>query len=169
MKPLSVILMVAALVARPTLGQQEKLAQTGWIAEIDCSLGSLSVRPANGRWGVLGFTFLAVDYGDLEETTRFDNEQGYLDLGTFSPSAWSFGAGYARALTDQFAVGGHMKWANQFLGDSVMGVEEDGEYARERFSERAVAYDFGMLYKTGFQRLQFAVGARNFGGLYRKL
>lgn len=138
------------------------LAQTAWIAEIDYSLGSLSIRPAQGRWGVLGFTFLAVDYGELEETIRFDNEQGYLDLGMFSPSAWSFGAGYARALSDRFAIGGHVKWANQYLGDSVMGVGDDGEYAREKFEERAVAYDFGMFYKTGFRSLQFAVSARNF-------
>lgn len=138
------------------------LAQTGWIAEIDYSLGSLSVRPAQGRWGVLGFTFLAVDYGELEETIRFDNEQGYLDLGMFSPSAWSFGAGYARALSDQFAVGGHVKWVNQNLGNSVMGWGDDGEYARQKFEERTVAYDFGMLYKTGFRSLQFAVSARNF-------
>jgi len=138
------------------------LSRTRWIAEIDYSLGSFALRPAQGRWGVLGFTFLAVDYGDLEETIRFDNEQGYLDLGTFSPTAWSFGAGYARALTDQFAVGGHIKWASQNLGDSVMGLGEDGEYTREKFAERAVAYDFGMLYRTGFRSLQFAVSARNF-------
>ena len=138
------------------------LGRTQWIAEIDYSLGSFSFRPRQGRWGVIGFTLLAVDYGELEETIRFDNEQGYLDVGTFSPSAWSFGAGYARALTDQFAIGAQIKWANQYLGSSVMGYDADGEYARERMEELAVAYDFGMLYKTGFRSLQFAVSARNF-------
>ena len=138
------------------------VARTSWIAEINYQLGSVSLRPAQGRWGVVGITFLSVDYGELEETIRFDNEQGFLDLGTFSPTAWSVGVGYARALSDQFAIGGHIKWVNQYLGDSVVGFGDDGEYAREKFEERAVAYDFGMLYKTGFRSLQFAVSARNF-------
>ncbi|MCY4204436.1 MAG: PorV/PorQ family protein [Bacteroidetes bacterium] len=138
------------------------LGQTQWIAEINYSMGGLSFRPGSGRLGVIGFSFLMVDYGDLEETIRFDNDQGFLDVGTFSPSAWSFGAGYARKLSDQFSVGVQFKWANQYLANSVTGIDAEGEYVRENIEEGVLAYDFGVLYRTGFRSLNFAVSARNF-------
>ncbi len=138
------------------------LGQMQWIAEINYSMGSLSFRPGSGRLGVLGFSFVMVDYGELEETIRFDNEQGFLDVGTFSPSAWSFGVGYARKFSDRFSVGGHVKWANQYLANSVSAINDAGEYMRENVEEGVLAYDFGVLYKTGFRSLNFAVSARNF-------
>ena len=88
--------------------------------------------------------------------------RAFLDVGTFSPSAWSFGVGYARKLSDQFSVGAQFKWANQYLADSVTGINDAGEYAREEIEEAVLAYDFGVLYKTGFRSLNFAVSARNF-------
>ncbi len=138
------------------------LGQMQWIAEINYSMGSLSFRPGSGRLGVLGFSFVMVDYGELEETIRFDNEQGFLDVGNFSPSAWSFGVGYARKFSDRFSVGGHIKWANQYLANSVSAIDDAGEYTREKVEEGVLAYDFGVLYKTGFRSLNFAVSARNF-------
>ncbi len=138
------------------------LGQMQWIAEINYSMGSLSFRPGSGRLGVLGFSFVMVDYGELEETIRFDNEQGFLDVGTFSPSAWSFGVGYARKFSDRFSVGGHVKWANQYLANPVSAIDDAGEYMRENVEEGVLAYDFGVLYKTGFRSLNFAVSARNF-------
>ena len=112
--------------------------------------------------GVIGFSFVMVDYGELEETIRFDNDQGFLDVGTFSPSAWSFGVGYARKLSERFSVGAQFKWANQFLANSVTGIDDGGDYLRENVEEGVLAYDFGVLYKTGFRSLNFAVSARNF-------
>lgn len=134
--------------------------QTQWIAEINYSLGSIAFSP--GNLGVFGFTFVAVDFGDLEETIRFNNDQGFLDLGTFSPSAWSLGFGYARALSDRFAVGAHAKWANQDLGSSVVAIADDDTYERTDNVQGVMAYDFGVLYRTGFRSLNFAVSARNF-------
>lgn len=138
------------------------VGQTQWIASINYSMGSLSFRPGSGKLGVIGFSFVMVNYGDLEETIRFNNDQGFLDVGTFSPSAWSFGVGYARKLSAQFSVGGQFKWANQYLANSVSGISEGGEYVRENMEEQVLAYDFGVLYKTGFRSLNFAVSARNF-------
>ena len=138
------------------------LGQTQWIADINYSVGSLSIRPGSGRFGVIGFSFIMVDYGDLEETIRFNNDQGFLDIGTFSPSAWSFGVGYARKLSDRFSVGAQFKLANQYLANSVSGIDDAGDYMRENAEQRVLAYDFGVLYKTGFRSLNFAVSARNF-------
>ncbi len=138
------------------------VGQTQWIAEINYSVGSLSFRPGSGRFGVIGVSVLMVDYGNLEETIRFDNDQGFLDVGTFSPSAWSYGLGYARTFSDRFSVGLQVKMVNQYLANSVVGVNGEGEYMRENVEERVLAYDFGVLYKTGFRSLNFAVSARNF-------
>jgi hypothetical protein len=145
------------------------LGQTGWIADIDYNFGSFAFRPFGGRLGVIGVSLAFADYGDLEETVRADNEQGFLELGTFSPQAWSVGVGYARAITDRFSVGGQVKYATLDLGSSVMGVEGNGSVtddgvvlARKDNEQGTMAFDFGVLYNTGFRSLNFAVSARNF-------
>lgn len=137
------------------------LGQTGWIADIDYNFGSVAFRPFGGRLGVVGVTLAFADYGDLQETIRADNEQGFIDLGTFAPSAWTVGLGYARAITDRFAVGGQVKYASMDLGPSAMGMEGE-EVVRQENQEGTVAFDFGVLYNTGFRSLNFAVSARNF-------
>lgn len=138
------------------------VAQTDWFVDVKYNFASLSVRPGDGRYGVLGFSFVSADYGDFEETIRADNEQGFEDLGTFSPSAYSVGVGYARTLSDRFAVGGHVKFVSQDLSTSVMSVKEDGGFRRAGNEESVLAFDFGMLYRTGFRSLTFAASARNF-------
>lgn len=138
------------------------LGQTRWIADIGHLYGSLAFRPLGGRYGVFGVTATAVDYGEIQGTIREDNDQGFRDVDVFSPQAWSFGVGYARAVTDLFAVGGQVKLVSQDLGSSVMGIADGGalEYGENRAS--TVAFDFGVLYDTGFRGLNFAVSARNF-------
>jgi hypothetical protein len=138
------------------------LGQTGWIADIDYNFGSVAFSPFEGRLGVIGVSLIFADYGDLEETIYANNEQGYLDLGTFSPQAWSVGVGYARAITDRFSVGGQVKYANLDLGSSVIAIPSEGELVRQGNEEGTTAFDFGVLYKTGFRSLNFAVSARNF-------
>lgn len=138
-------------------------AQTQWIADINYNIASLSLRPSDGRWGVFGFSLVAVDYGDIQATIRANNDQGFEDVGTISPTAFSVGVGYARALTDRFSVGGHVKYVLQDLGTSIMGFTDDGGFDQQENRESAAAFDFGMLYKTGFRSLAFAVSARNFG------
>lgn len=153
------------------LGSQADLmlGQTGWIADIDYNFGSFAYRPFGGRFGVIGVSLVFADYGELQETVRAGNEQGFLDLGSFSPQAWSVGVGYARAITDRFSVGGQVKYANLDLGSSVVGVEGDGSVTddgvvlvRQNNEQGTAAFDFGVLYNTGFHSLNFAVSARNF-------
>jgi hypothetical protein len=138
------------------------LGQVDWIADIQYNQAALALRPGGGRFGVVAFSVLAVDYGELQETIRADNDQGFLDLGTFSPTAFSAGVGYARALTDRFSIGGHAKYVRQNLGSSVDAVRDDGGFVRTSNEKSVMAYDFGVLYKTGFRSLNFAFSARNF-------
>lgn len=139
------------------------VSQVDWFVDVKYNFASLSFRPLDGRLGIFGLSFVSADYGSFEETIRADNEQGFLDLGTFSPTAISFGVGYARVLTDRFSIGAHAKYVSQKLANSVASIQ-NGNYVRESNEESVVAFDFGMRYNTGFRSLVFAVSARNFAG-----
>ncbi len=148
--------------ARQEVGVQIGVAQTQFIGEIDHNIAAATFAPKAGRYGVVGFSLQHVNYGDQIETIRADNAQGYDEIGTFRPLAYAVGAGYAKALSDRFSVGGQVRYANLDLGDPVVRRDLSGNLETEDASEGAVVYDFGMLYKTGFYGLNFAVAARNF-------
>ena len=136
--------------------------QTQWIADINYSAGSIAFRPAGGVYGIVGVSVMAVDYGDFEGTVHDTNPSGYLDTGNFSPTALAVGVGYARSLSDRFAVGGNVKYAYQDLTTSFVDVDDAGEYVSKDYNEGTVAFDFGVLYNTGFRSLNFAMSVRNF-------
>ncbi len=138
-----------------------------WIAGINYTQGALALRPADGKYGVFGLTFRTVDYGGLEGTIRADNQQGYIETGTFSPSALAVGVGYAIALTDRVSIGGNVKYALQDLGSSIMRVKDNGGYVTQSNQESTPVFDFGILYDTGFNGLMFGMSARNFSPAVR--
>lgn len=138
------------------------VGRTQWIADIDYDFAAASFKPSEGQYGVFAVSFQSAQYGELQETIRFDNEQGYLDIGTFEPQAWSAGVGYAKAFTDRFSVGAHVKYARQDLGSSIADVDSEGGYVRSSNAEGVMAFDLGMFYKTGFKSMNFAVTAHNF-------
>lgn len=141
-------------------GLDVALGRTEWLAGTSYNMASAAYRA--GVYGVFGFSVVSVDYGDyFLGTIRADNEKGYIDLGQFAPSALSAGLGYARSLSDRFAVGANVKYVRQSLGESTMSVGADGP-ERQAFSKATMAIDFGVLYQTGFRSLTFAFGARNF-------
>ncbi len=139
------------------------IGQAAWIADIDYNHASFSYRPSQS-FGVIGVSLAFVDYGDFQETVYAENEQGFEELGTFSPQAFAIGVGYARSFTDQFSAGGQVKYANMDFGDAATVRSEDSESGFERspLSEGVLAYDFGVFYRTGFESLNFALTARNF-------
>ena len=135
--------------------------QNNWIADIKHNSYSLAINPAGGRYGVFGMTFMSVDYGDIQGTMVWGNEQGYVDTEIFRPSAFAFGAGYAKTLTDKFAVGGQIKYAGQQLGKNMVPVGEDSLKVKKNLAF-TTAYDFGTIYRTGFKSLKFGMSVRNF-------
>ncbi len=136
--------------------------QVNWIADIKYFHGSAAVSPARGKYGVVGFSVLSVNYGDFKGTIRDVSEKGYKDTGLFSPSAMAVGIGYARALSMKCAVGGVVKYVTQDLGSSIVGFDNQGGYRRKEYEEGVLAYDFGILYRTGFRSLNFGMCVRNF-------
>ena len=139
------------------------VAQTQWVFNFTHNAAAVSFAPKTGRYGVVGLSLQHVDYGDdFVETIRSNNAQGYDELGTYHPTAFAVGAGYAKALTDRFSVGAHVKYASVDLGNPVESRSNDGSLTRVEAKEGTFAYDFGMLYRTGYKSLNFAVSARNF-------
>lgn len=147
--------------ARQTNFVDITLGQTEWIADIKYMYGSASFAPFDGDYGIIGFSLTSVDYGKLNRTVR-KGADGYEDLGTFSPTAISMGVGYAKALSDKFSVGGNIKYVRQSLGDHVTALDGSGGYSYENFETNVLAFDFGIIYRTGFRSLNFGMSIRNF-------
>lgn len=142
-----------------------------WIADIKYQSAAVMFRPAGGLYGVFGLSAMLVDYGDLQGTIFFDNDVGFVETEVFKPSANVFGFGYARALTDRFVVGANAKYASEDLGYVRTGLKEDVEesaagaradYDEIDIKQSVFAFDFGVIYRTGFKSLTFAMTARNF-------
>jgi len=131
-----------------------------WIADINHTTFSMAFKPASGQYGVIGLSIQSVDYGDLQGTMVWDNFDGYIDTETFSPSAISMGIGYAKTLSNKFAVGGQVKINYQNLGKNV--IPSDDGYVTKRNVTDGIAYDFGTLFKTGYKSLAFGMFVRNY-------
>lgn len=135
------------------------LGQTQWIANVQYNMAGLAYSTGVGVFGIFG---VMVNYGDFLETIRADNERGYMDVGTITPTASAIGVSYARALTNRFAVGANVKYAAEDFGKSTVRLDDSGNPVEKQFDVNTVALDFGILYKTGFKSLNLAMGLRNF-------
>ncbi|MDZ7271790.1 MAG: PorV/PorQ family protein [candidate division KSB1 bacterium] len=141
------------------------ISQNKWIADINHMSGTIAVNPWRGEYGVLGFSILAVDYGEFLGTmVDPTTEKGYIDTETFTPSAFAAGVAYARSLTDRFSVGGHVRYCYQKLGTSTLPVGDVSAGVTEKVEnfQDVLAFDFGTLYRTGFRTLAFGMSVRNF-------
>jgi hypothetical protein len=144
------------------------LGSTKFIAEINYYNAAVAFAPFDGDYGIFGLSFVSVDYGDFLGTVRANNQQGYVDVGTFSPTAMAFGIGYAKALSEKFSVGANVKYVRQSLGLSVINdlvVDPFQGYISGTTEENkldVLAFDFGVIYKTGFKSLNIGMSVRNF-------
>jgi hypothetical protein len=137
-----------------------------WIADITHNTFSLEINPAKGRYGVFGISVQYVNYGDFYKTiVDAASPQGYDDLGTFNLTAMAVGIGYAKQLTEQFSVGGQIKWVHQDLGTSTIPLlggtgSDTSQIVSNKLSP--LAFDFGTQFKTGIKSLVFGMAVRNF-------
>jgi len=136
-------------------------SQNSWIADINHNSFSFAFKPGTGQFGVFGVTFMSVDYGKVQGTMVWGNEQGFIDTEVFTPTALAVGFGYAKALSDKFAVGGQVRVTEQELGKSIIPVGE-GELENRQNLAVATAIDFGTQFRTGYKSLIFGMSVRNF-------
>lgn len=144
------------------------IGSTRFIADINYYNGAVSFVPEGGLYGVFGLSFTSVDYGEFLGTVRANNEQGYVDVGTYSPTAMAIGFGYAKSLSEKFSLGANIKYVRQSLGSSVVGDLEVDPFqgyisgTTEENELSVFAFDFGVLYRTGFESLNIGMSVRNF-------
>lgn len=133
-----------------------------WIADINYLYATVAFQPFSENYGIFGFSVVRVDYGDFVGTIRRDNDQGFEEVGTFGPSAMVIGFSYAKMLSQKFGIGANIKYARQSLGSGVVGFNSDGSYKTESFSADVFAFDFGLIYRTGFKSLNIGMSISNF-------
>ena len=135
-----------------------------WIADINYLYATIAFQPFPENYGIFGFSVVTVDYGDFVGTIRTDDDEGFAEVGNYSPSSWVVGFSYAKMLSQKFAIGANIKYVNQSLGSGVVGFNEDGSYKTESFSTDVFAFDFGLIYRTGFKSLNIGMSISNFSG-----
>ena len=136
------------------------LMYTGWIAGISYAGGALAWNL--GDIGTIGLSVLAVDYGTIHATRLLSmssqtQDVAYEDMGDMANvGAYSFGLSYARALSQEFSLGGTVRYTGQNLGESMLatGLKEN--------SASVLVFDVGVKYYTGFRSFRFGMAFRNF-------
>jgi len=139
-----------------------------WIAGIKHNAFTGAFNIAGGRFGAVSLSLASVDYGEIEGTEFWGNDQGYIETGLIYPTAMQAGLGYAVALSTKFSVGGQVRWAGQNLGSSNVLIEDlqTGSQSVETrlHIANALAFDFGTFFKTGWKSFVFGMSVRNFSG-----
>jgi hypothetical protein len=132
-----------------------------WIADI--SHQYIGAVYNAGNIGSFGVQMIYVDYGDLDGTRRSDSDpNGYIETGTFSPSAYVIGLSYAKAISDKFSFGANLKYVRQDLGAGYVSTgttTEENKLVDNKLGEFAL--DFGTLYYTGYKDLRLAMSITN--------
>lgn len=137
--------------------------QVSWISDINYQYAGAVVAPANGLYGVFGFSALSVDYGSFTETIFNESSPNSYDvIGNYSPSVTAVGFTYARALSSQFSMGANVRYIDQNLVNGAINRVAGG-YEREQIGAETVSVDFGVFYKTGFKSLNLGMSLRNYG------
>jgi len=141
-----------------------------WLMDTSIQSGALVMN--FGQLGAFGISAMNYNYGDPIQATALNgtNEAGYSDIGELNPSEWVIGVAYARRISEQFSVGGQVKYAHQdLLGSGFSSMvayrNEEGQWVQEAHDAKMgiVAFDVGTIYDTGFRGLSLAMSFRNFG------
>ncbi len=144
---------------------------TRWIADINYNAAAAAIHL--GDVGVLGFSYLAMDYGTFYLTRRADNEQGYVETGTFTPSAIALGMAFSHRVSDRFSFGVQAKYAHQDLGDAWVSAAGDslGDPAfspeRRSYKKGALALDVGAYYDFLYRGVRFGASLQNISREYQ--
>ena len=146
-------------------------SHTKWIADINYNAGAAAIRL--GDVGVVGFSLLAMDYGTFYLTRRANNDQGYIETGTFSPTAIALGAAFSQRVSDRFSYGVHAKYARQDLGDAWTSTKGDSlndpafNPELRAYRQGALAFDVGAYYDFLYSGICFGAVLQNVSREYK--
>ncbi|NOX66821.1 MAG: UPF0164 family protein [Chlorobi bacterium] len=122
-------------------------AHSRWFADINYNWAGAVIDL--GDAGVFGASITSLDYGDMELTTLREPEG---TGGTFGASDMAMAITYAKALTEQFSIGGSVKYISQRIWNS---------------SASTIAIDLGVLFQSDFAGLRIGASISNLGGNMR--
>ncbi len=139
-------------------------SHNSWIADI--SMDAAAVGMNFGNYGTFALSVIWMNYGKLNatavaNTVSGSTQLGYIDEGTFSPSDIAIGLAYSRRISEQFAVGGQVRFLYEDYGQNVVvtttGVNQTVSNIMKTFS-----VDLGTVYYPGYKSLAFAMSIQNF-------
>ncbi len=136
------------------------LNYTKWIA--DMSVANMAISWNFDKYGVFALHAQIMDYGDFNGTKIAQNALGYSEVDVGSVSAMALGLGYGIQLTDQFYIGGNVKWVNQKLGQNDTYISDVIETAGKSNEIGNFAVDFGTMYETGIKSIILSMSIRNY-------
>ncbi len=124
-------------------GNSAMFSYAQWFADISYNWAGAMLTL--GDAGTVGLSVTYLDYGSLEVTTlREPDGTGE----TFNPKDMAIALTYAYNLTEQFSIGGNVKYVNQKIWNS---------------SASAVAADLGVLFLSDIYGLRIGASISNFG------
>jgi len=115
-----------------------------WFAGTQLQYAACGINLGNA--GAIGLSMYSMGSGEMEVRT-LEYEEGTGE--TFNVQDLSIGLSYARALTDNFSIGGTAKLINSRLW---------------RMSAKTMALDLGVQYQTPLKNLNLGFQISNFGG-----
>ena len=117
-----------------------------WLAGSDIQINSLGFTQKVGERGVLGFSLMVMDFGEIEITTTELPEGG---LGRYSPQYLNIGLSYARKFTNSIYGGITLRLISESIGNlDALGM----------------AFDAGVQYVTGSEKhIRFGISLKNIG------
>lgn len=98
-------------------------------------------------FGTVAVGISALTYDDMDLITEVGNNQEPTGE-TFSAGSYAVSLGYARTLTDRFAIGGTVKVVREQIASSAA---------------TGIAFDVGTLFETPFQGVRLGASIANFG------
>ena len=101
-----------------------QFSRTNWLGTISgIGLNSAGFAQKVGESGVLGISFMSMNYGDIQITTTELPEGG---IGTFSPSSMNFNIAYAKKFSSSISGGLNLKVVSQSISNvRAQGVAID--------------------------------------------
>lgn len=141
------------------------LNHTRGIADINYNAIGTSINLFD--FGVLGFSLLDMDYGVFHTTVRAANEQGYIETGEFSPTAFAAGTSFSQRITTRFSYGVHIKYVKQNLGEAWVSTAGDSlddpnlTLQKRKYEQGTLILDVGAYYDFLFSGIKFGAALQN--------
>lgn len=112
----------------------------------DISINTFGLAQKIGETGVLGLSFMSMNFGDIE-ITQVDLPEG--GIGTFSPKMTTIDFGYAKTFSNSISGGLGVR----IISESIANV-----------GSRGYAFDAGIRYVTGDNdQIKFGISLKNVG------